>query len=248
MKQNRSTTSVNKLLRRIFPLAVLLVLILLYAIIQVRVYNRVSSVTYARSYSMVERTVNPHSSSGVEVKEGLVTFESPWGVPVKTVIRTEFDDYAVGFEFNHDIGLAVFVREGNYYTGLFLSSLNAIERVSLSLSKKSQQNNYELRRAILSSTPKMLKVTNNPFKNILLSKMLTFKGFSTPAPDDNGICTFETERICGFQFGDPGIDDYYHRVHLELYDGNGYMILVQIRGEITQEEIDVIIRSITIDE
>lgn len=224
---------------------VLLLFILIYGVIHAGFYKKFSNMTYAPECTFSERVVKSHLLNKVVVNEGILTFESPWGTPTE-IIKTEHDDNLIGFIFNNDIGLGFVIGEGNFFTSGFLNSLNAMEQFYLNPPWKSSLTNYQIRKAILSSTSKMFNVRNNPFKNSLLSKMITFKNATIPALAYDGIFSFETSNVSGFQFGNPNIDGRYYRAHLELYDEKDYYILINIRGEVTQEEIDTLIESFRI--
>lgn len=247
MKPNPSKISTSKRVERWkCAVLVLLLFILIYGVIHVGFYKKFSSMTYAPECTFSERVVKSHLPSKIVVDEGIITFESPWGAPSEINLNPQYDDYIISFTFSNDIRLGFVIREGNFYSTSFLDSLNTMEQFYLNPPWKSSLTNYQIRKAILSSTSKMFNVRNNPFKNSLLSKMITFKNATIPALADDGIFSFETSNVSGFQFGDPNIDGRYYRAHLELYDEKDYYIFINIRGEVAQEEIDTLIGSFRI--
>lgn len=216
----------------VFLAATMLVYVAYHAIVISFLIADVSSESKKLLY---ERTLNNNYKGEYSSFIEPVPFKAPWGKHVSTKVVDE----AISYVFDSEVHLAFHYIGTPWYTDILKNRFTDAQTRYFQETFGWNLSDYEIRRIILSTTPADLSFFRSIKYNRTVHEILSLKEVSLMTTGD--IYTFETPKLCGFQFCSP---EKYNWVTLELYDGHSNMYLVQIHGDASQDEIDFFLNSL----
>lgn len=159
----------------------------------------------------------------------MYTFFSPWGEINSFRQRGNYHLYFT------DVHITIF-PPGEFAWEAELYSPTLVEKYA---------NNYLLRDACLNAFPAQVSVSKMFTTNNHILKLLSLKEITHRGGNVTDIYSFQTTSFSGYQYFCGNSSN--NGIYVELFDHQGRDYLFLLSGEITQEQIDLFINSLSID-